>query len=157
MSHPPELAPPLTAPPTSSRWTYAYFSNPSRLVVSTASISGHASIQLLCQPNPRWAEFRIDPATNDPNAVEGAKSVFLIEIQDASRNVRKFPMVAYNMGPDGGSQFYSRNFLSTPFLDAFGQEGGVLSWRTQNGAETASWPLSGTVEARGMVRKICHL
>ena len=89
--------------------------------------------------------------------MEGAKSVFLIEVENASRNVRKFPMVAYNMGPDGGSQFYSRNFLSTPFLGAFAQDGGILSRRTDKGVEIASWQLSGTAEARGIVRKVCRL
>ncbi len=66
-------------------------------------------------------------------------------------------MAAYNMGPDGGSQFYSRNFLSMPFLDAFGQEGGVLSWRTDKGTEIASWVLKGTAKARDLMRRVCNL
>jgi hypothetical protein len=58
---------------------------------------------------------------------------------------------------DPGSQFYSRNFLSAPFLDAFGQEGGVLRWRTDKGGEIASWLLTGMAAATEIVRKVCNL
>jgi hypothetical protein len=119
--------------------------------------SGDAKVWLLCQPKPRYAELRIDPGKSDPSYQEGQKYRFLIEIQNSSGRVQKFPMVANNFGPDGGSQFYSRDFLSAPFLDAFGDEGGVLRWRTDKGAELASWPLTGTAAAREMVRKVCNL
>jgi len=77
-----------------------------------------------------------------------------MEIQGGPGGDRKFSMTGHNTGPDGGNQYYSRDFLYTPFLDAFG-EGRSLSWRTDKGAELASWPLDGAAEARDAVRKYC--
>jgi hypothetical protein len=144
------------APPSATGWEFTSFSGPTRLVEFSPR-SGDAKVWLLCQPKPRYAELRIDPGKSDPSYQEGQKYRFLIEIQNSSGRVQKFPMVANNFGPDGGSQFYSRDFLSAPFLDAFGDEGGVLRWRTDKGAELASWPLTGTAAAREMVRKVCNL
>jgi hypothetical protein len=144
------------APPSATGWEFTSFSGPARLVEFSPR-SGDAKVWLLCQPKPRSAELRIDPGKSDPSYQEGRKYQFLIEIKNASGHVQKFPLAADNFGPDGGSQFYSRDFLSAPFLDAFGEEGGVLRWRTDKGAELASWPLTGTAAARAMVRKVCNL
>src|SRR5271165_3162073 len=149
-------APVSATTPSATGWEFTYFSGPARLVEFSPR-SGHAKVWLLCQPSPRATELRIDPGTDDQNTQEGKRSLFLIEIQTPSGSLQKFPLVAYNFGPDGGSQFYSRNFVSSSFLDAFGQEGGVLRWRTAKGAELASWPLTGTAAAREMVRKVCNL
>jgi hypothetical protein len=139
-------------------WEFNSFSGPERLVGDSPRVgNAQAQVSLLCQPKPRSTQLRIDPGKDDPSYQEGRKFRFVIEIQNASGHVQKFPMVAENFGPDGGSQFYSQDFLSAPFLDALGQEGGVLRWRTDKGAELASWPLIGTAAGREMVRKTCKL
>jgi hypothetical protein len=149
-------APVSATTPSATGWEFTYFSGPDPRLVGS-SLGSEPKVEILCQPSPRSAELRIDPGKNDPNTREGKKSHFLIEIQNASGHVQKFPLVANNFGPDGGSQFYSRDFLSAPFLDAFGQEGGVLRWRTDKGGEIASWLLTGTAAAREIVRKVCNL
>jgi hypothetical protein len=146
-----------TTTPSATSWTYTYFSTPETHFVGSSPTSQQAKIWVLCQPKPRYTEFRIDPGVYDQNTKEGEKSVFSIEIQNASGSIRRFPLIAYNFGPDGGSQFYSRDFVSSPFLEAFGQEGGVLRWRTAKGVEIASWRLTGTAAAREMVRRVCHV
>lgn len=143
-------------PPSATGWEFTSFSGPTRLVGLSPGPQ-EPRIEILCQPSPRSAQLRIVPEKIDPSYQEGRKFRFLIEIKNASGHVQKFPLVADNFGPDGGSQFYSRNFLSSPFLDAFGEEGGVLQWRTDKGAELASWPLTGTAAARAMIRKVCNL
>jgi hypothetical protein len=142
-------------PPSATGWEFTSFSGPTRLVGS--SPGSEPRVEILCQPSPRSAQLRIVPGKNDPSYEEGRKYRFLIEIKNASGHVQKFPLGADNFGPDGGSQFYSRDFLSAPFLDAFGEEGGVLEWRTDKGAQLGSWPLTGTAAARAMVRKVCNL
>jgi hypothetical protein len=142
-----------------SRWEYVLTDYPGspRHVLVTGPAGGQESphIHFWCQVNSRTAELRLDPSKYDPNSSEGERFRFLLEIRNESGNAQTFPIVAYSTGPDGGSQFYSRDFLSTPLMDAFGQEGGVLKWRTDKGAEIASWPLSGSTDARAMVRKNC--
>ena len=150
-------APVSATTPSATGWEFTYFSGLPVPHLVGSSLGSEPKVEILCQPSPRSAELRIDPGKNDPNTQEGKKSQFLIEIQNASGRVQKFPLVAYNFGPDGGSQFYSRDFLSAPFLDAFGQEGGVLRWRTDKGGEIASWLLTGTAAAREIVRKVCNL
>ena len=149
-------APASATTPSAIGWEFTYFSGPDPHLVAS-SLGSQPRIELLCQPTPRSAELRIDPGKNDPSFQEGKKFLFLIEIQNGSGRVQKFPLVAYNFGPDGGSQFYSRDFLSAPFLDAFGQDGGVLRWRTDKGAEIGSWLLTGTSAAREIVRRVCNL
>lgn len=160
----PALQPQAAAPvwkPSTSRWTYA-LPDPTqpkpRLLVSAPDWPGaHPRMWFWCQASPRSTEIDMEPGTYDPNTAEGEKSVSLLEIQNISGGVRKFSLVAYNTGPDGGSQLYSRDFLSTPFVDAYGQEGGVLRWETEKGVEIGSWPLKGSAAARDLVRKVCHL
>jgi hypothetical protein len=152
------VAPARRAP--GSRWEYVltdYPGRPRRVLVTGPALGGQEAphIHFWCQVNSRTAELTLDPSKYDPNSSEGEGFRFLLEIRSASGNAQTFPIVAYSTGPDGGSQFYSRDFLSTPLMDAFGQEGGVLKWRTDKGAEIASWPLSGSTDARAMVRKNC--
>ena len=150
-------APVPTTTPSAVGWLFTYFTGPDYPHLVGSSMGAEPKVEILCQPSPRTAELRIDPGKNDPSYQEGKKYRFLIEIQNASGHVQKFPLVADNFGPDGGSQFYSRDFLSAPFLDAFAQEGGVLRWRTDKGGEIASWRLTGTAAAREIVRKVCNL
>ena len=148
-------ASPTAAPtPSATGWEFTSFSGPTRLV-ELSPRSGRQSWLFANQAALRGAAYR--PWKERSELSGGRKYRFLIEIQNASGHVQKFPLVADNFGPDGGSQFYSRDFLSAPFLDAFGQEGGVLRWRTDKGAELASWILTGTAAAREMVRKVCNL
>ena len=78
----------------------AEIDRPARLV-EFSPMSGHAKVWLLCQPSPRATELRIDLGTDDQNTQEGKRSLFLIEIQTPSGGLQKFPLVAYNFGPDG--------------------------------------------------------
>jgi hypothetical protein len=143
-----------------SKWTFA-LPDPGhglpRLLIRAPMMAGHANLSFWCQRSPRADELTFEPAVYDPDTGEGEKARFLLEIQDASGAVRTFPIVAYNTGPDGGSQFHSRNFLSTSLLDTLRQEDGVLRWRTDKGVEIASWPLSGVADARAAARKFCGL
>jgi hypothetical protein len=88
--------------------------------------------------------------------VQDAESPFILDVHDASGKDLKFPVIAYYTVGDGGDNWVFEKGLTPAFLDAFGQDGGRLSWRTTSGVEITSWPLQGTAKARSMMRQICN-
>lgn len=94
------------------------------------------------------------------NKVKDIKQPFVVEIQRASGDNRKFSTFLYMTPADGGwVQEESWSFTggeATGFLDTFGQDG-RLSLQTGKGVEVASWTLKGTSPIRESIRETCNL
>jgi hypothetical protein len=82
---------------------------------------------------------------------------FILDVQNTPGGNQKFPVGAYYTDADGGDNWVFNKGVTPAFLDAFGQEGGRLSWRTADGVVIASWPLRGTARARDAMRRVCNL